>query len=207
MVCHCKDGYEGPKCDRCAAGWFGQPHRHGGSCQPCQCDPLGSVGEECDVHGQCECLPGKDCRREDFRGGQAVLDEALTSPSRRLFSGVSGARCNVCPTRQVLTAHGVCSTCDDACTGDLLRGIEDLAFDLEVGAGKTVGGVLEAPWAVLEGIHAEAKGARGRLDALRHLADKAGEVQSELRKPANQAVKEVGKGSLTFRPIPCAGLV
>lgn len=97
----------------------------------------------------------------------------------------------MCPTRQVLTARGLCSTCDDACTGDLLRGLEDLAFDLEVGASKTVGGVLEAPWAVLEGIHAEAKGARVRLDALRTLADKAGEVQSELRKPANQAVKEV----------------
>lgn len=101
----------------------------------------------------------------------------------------------MCPAKQVLTALATCTTCDDACTGDLLRGLEDLAFDLEVGAGRVAGGVLEAPWAVLEGINTEANNTRGRLEAWQLLANAANAIPSSLpaslRKPANQAVKEV----------------
>ncbi|XP_052132560.1 laminin subunit alpha-1, partial [Frankliniella occidentalis] len=164
-VCYCREGYTGPRCDRCAPGWFGQP---GGVCQPCLCDPLGSVGDYCDARGQCECLPG-----------------------------VSGLRCSVCPLRQVLTARGSCTTCEDACTGELLRGLEDLAFDLEVGAKKAADGILEAPWSVLEGIHGQAKQARERVRTWDELAARAnqipGTIVTTLRKPANQAVKEAKK--------------
>ena len=60
LVCRCREGYEGAKCERCAPGWFGHPLS--GSCQPCLCDPLGSAADTCDATGQCTCLPGKYTR-------------------------------------------------------------------------------------------------------------------------------------------------
>ncbi|XP_050725715.1 laminin subunit alpha-like isoform X5 [Eriocheir sinensis] len=36
--CDCKEGYVGERCERCAAGYYGQPEVLGDSCQPCQCN-------------------------------------------------------------------------------------------------------------------------------------------------------------------------
>ncbi|XP_066503910.1 laminin subunit alpha-3 isoform X2 [Hoplias malabaricus] len=36
--CLCKQGYSGAHCERCAAGYYGEPLRSGGSCQLCTCD-------------------------------------------------------------------------------------------------------------------------------------------------------------------------
>ncbi|ULT96990.1 hypothetical protein L3Y34_005063 [Caenorhabditis briggsae] len=38
LQCNCKPGYTGDRCDRCDAGYFGQPQQVGGSCEPCQCN-------------------------------------------------------------------------------------------------------------------------------------------------------------------------
>ncbi|VDO27999.1 unnamed protein product [Haemonchus placei] len=38
LSCDCKPGYAGDRCDRCDAGYFGEPQRPGGSCQPCDCN-------------------------------------------------------------------------------------------------------------------------------------------------------------------------
>uniref|UniRef100_A0A8R1I6V3 Laminin-like protein epi-1 n=2 Tax=Caenorhabditis japonica TaxID=281687 RepID=A0A8R1I6V3_CAEJA len=38
LQCNCKPGYTGDRCDKCAAGFFGQPQQQGGSCEPCQCN-------------------------------------------------------------------------------------------------------------------------------------------------------------------------
>ncbi|XP_052450464.1 laminin subunit beta-1-like [Carassius gibelio] len=86
ILCQCGEGYAGPRCDRCAPGYYGVPEQPGGTCQPCQCnrniDPQDP--ESCDPRtGQClrclyntdghscsECKPGyygnaltQDCRR------------------------------------------------------------------------------------------------------------------------------------------------
>uniref|UniRef100_A0A8C3H0K1 Laminin subunit alpha-2 n=1 Tax=Corvus moneduloides TaxID=1196302 RepID=A0A8C3H0K1_CORMO len=63
LICdECPAGYVGPRCERCAEGYFGQPLIPGGSCQPCQCnDNLDfSVPGSCDsLSGACLiCKPG-----------------------------------------------------------------------------------------------------------------------------------------------------
>ncbi|NXJ95351.1 LAMA2 protein, partial [Corythaixoides concolor] len=63
LICdECPAGYMGPRCERCAEGYFGQPLIPGGSCQPCQCnDNLDfSIPGSCDsLSGACLiCKPG-----------------------------------------------------------------------------------------------------------------------------------------------------
>ncbi|XP_070273773.1 laminin subunit alpha-2 [Myotis yumanensis] len=63
LICdECPVGYAGPRCERCAEGYFGQPSVVGGSCQPCQCnDNLDfSIPGSCDsLSGACLiCKPG-----------------------------------------------------------------------------------------------------------------------------------------------------
>ncbi|MCJ8741639.1 hypothetical protein PDJAM_G00072970 [Pangasius djambal] len=86
IICHCKPGYTGHRCDHCAPGYYGHPQQNDGECRPCECN--GNIVPEdpdsCDPHtGQClkclyntdgpscsECKPGyfgnalaRDCRR------------------------------------------------------------------------------------------------------------------------------------------------
>uniref|UniRef100_A0A8C3RNL2 Laminin subunit alpha 2 n=1 Tax=Chelydra serpentina TaxID=8475 RepID=A0A8C3RNL2_CHESE len=63
LICdECPPGYTGPRCERCADGYFGQPLIPGGSCRPCQCnDNLDfSIPGSCDsLSGACLiCKPG-----------------------------------------------------------------------------------------------------------------------------------------------------
>ncbi|KAM6924939.1 laminin subunit beta-1 [Xenentodon cancila] len=86
IICTCKQGYTGPRCDQCGPGYYGNPEQPGGRCVPCECnnniDPQDP--ESCDRRtGQClrclyhtnglscaQCEPGyygnalvQDCRR------------------------------------------------------------------------------------------------------------------------------------------------
>ncbi|KAI7793829.1 laminin subunit beta-2 [Triplophysa rosa] len=60
ILCHCSEGYAGPRCDQCGPGYYGNPEQPSGLCRPCQCsgniDPLDP--ESCDPRtGQClKCL-------------------------------------------------------------------------------------------------------------------------------------------------------
>ncbi|KAJ8337031.1 hypothetical protein SKAU_G00382510 [Synaphobranchus kaupii] len=45
FMCACQQGYAGPRCERCAPGYYGDPMSLRGSCQPCDCN--GSPGN-CD---------------------------------------------------------------------------------------------------------------------------------------------------------------
>ncbi|KAF5272841.1 hypothetical protein FQR65_LT00437 [Abscondita terminalis] len=37
VICECKDGYSGSRCDECADNYFGNPSVRGGTCEPCDC--------------------------------------------------------------------------------------------------------------------------------------------------------------------------
>ncbi|XP_050712288.1 laminin subunit alpha-1-like isoform X2 [Eriocheir sinensis] len=47
-ACICKEGFHGPRCDRCEKGYRRYP-----ACEPCPCDRAGSKGDECE--GDCDC--------------------------------------------------------------------------------------------------------------------------------------------------------
>ncbi|XP_048384559.1 laminin subunit alpha-3 [Stegostoma tigrinum] len=60
--CMCKPGYTGSRCERCAAGYFGNPLEIGSECRPCQCGHSGSTS--CDpLTGQCSNC--QDCTNEE----------------------------------------------------------------------------------------------------------------------------------------------
>ncbi|PNJ78488.1 LAMA2 isoform 7 [Pongo abelii] len=55
LICDgCAVGYTGPRCERCAEGYFGQPSVPGGSCQPCQCND----NLDFSIPGSCDSLSG-----------------------------------------------------------------------------------------------------------------------------------------------------
>ncbi|KAM6185206.1 laminin subunit alpha-2-like [Rhynchocyon petersi] len=58
--CHCKTGFGGVSCDRCARGYIGYP-----DCQSCNCSGRGSRNED-PCFGPCNCkenVEGGDCSR------------------------------------------------------------------------------------------------------------------------------------------------
>ncbi|XP_060740347.1 laminin subunit alpha-2 isoform X3 [Tachysurus vachellii] len=58
--CHCKQGYAGEKCDRCAFGYTGFPE-----CQRCNCSVEGSINKD-PCHLPCVCkenVEGENCER------------------------------------------------------------------------------------------------------------------------------------------------
>uniref|UniRef100_A0A8C4XFR5 Laminin subunit beta-1 n=1 Tax=Erpetoichthys calabaricus TaxID=27687 RepID=A0A8C4XFR5_ERPCA len=105
IICNCFPGYSGPRCDRCAPGYFGNPEDQGGECHPCQCSGNIDTSDRgaCDAHtGEClmclynthgpscsECKPG-------FYGNALAHD----------------CRCCTCNSAGTLRAQ---------CTGDMCR--------------------------------------------------------------------------------------
>ncbi|KAM6930149.1 laminin subunit beta-1 [Lycodopsis pacificus] len=56
IICNCKQGFTGPRCDQCAPGYYGNPEQPGGQCLPCTCN--GNIDtqdpESCDPRtGRC----------------------------------------------------------------------------------------------------------------------------------------------------------
>uniref|UniRef100_A0A2I2YF13 Laminin subunit alpha 3 n=1 Tax=Gorilla gorilla gorilla TaxID=9595 RepID=A0A2I2YF13_GORGO len=58
--CSCKAGYTGTQCERCAPGYFGNPQKFGGSCQPCSCNSNGQLGSCHPLTGDCMNQEPKD---------------------------------------------------------------------------------------------------------------------------------------------------
>ncbi|XP_031335758.1 laminin subunit beta-1 isoform X2 [Photinus pyralis] len=60
VICECKEGYGGTRCDECANNFFGNPSLPGGACHPCDCSGKTDLFDfgNCDPHtGKClKCL-------------------------------------------------------------------------------------------------------------------------------------------------------
>lgn len=80
--CQCKVHVVGKNCDRCEDGFYNIISGEG--CQPCNCDPVGSLNHTCDLYtGQCQCRPG-----------------------------VTGQRCDVCQPYQYGFSLSGCKPCE-----------------------------------------------------------------------------------------------
>ncbi|XP_067391238.1 laminin subunit gamma-2 isoform X2 [Emydura macquarii macquarii] len=53
---NCIDNTDGVHCERCKEEFYRQ--RDGDCCLPCNCNPRGSLGMQCDNYGRCSCKPG-----------------------------------------------------------------------------------------------------------------------------------------------------
>uniref|UniRef100_A0A672J263 Laminin, beta 2-like n=1 Tax=Salarias fasciatus TaxID=181472 RepID=A0A672J263_SALFA len=127
IVCSCRPGYTGSRCNQCAPGYYGNPEQPGGQCLPCKCN--GNIDTQdpgsCDPRtGQClKCLyytDGPDCAHCQL----GYYGNALAHDCRRctcvtagtLPSACSDGRCHcdrlsgACPCRSNVTGHN-CDQC------------------------------------------------------------------------------------------------
>ncbi|XP_043600424.1 laminin subunit alpha-1 isoform X4 [Bombus pyrosoma] len=117
-ICVCKPGYTGRKCERCSFGYYGFPHLPGGKCIPCNCNPAGSLNDECDTEtGQCRCRAGS-----------------------------TGRDCSECTAYRHVYINNVCTSCNDNCTGILLDTVAALSQELAENTTHIANGYIPPPW-------------------------------------------------------------
>uniref|UniRef100_A0AAY4EAZ9 Laminin subunit beta 2 n=1 Tax=Denticeps clupeoides TaxID=299321 RepID=A0AAY4EAZ9_9TELE len=116
--CRCKQHVEGPRCDKCKTGFYGLSADNPQGCQPCQCDPRGTVSgtPQCDpVSGDCFCkrlVTGRSCNQclpehwalshdtngcrscECDIGGAADNQCSVETGQCRCHSHMTGRQCN-----------------------------------------------------------------------------------------------------------------
>ncbi|XP_039610679.1 laminin subunit alpha-3-like isoform X3 [Polypterus senegalus] len=63
--CLCKPGYTGPKCERCAPGYYGDPLAFEGECRLCNCGGNGNSGSCDPLTGVCRNLEPKDISTDE----------------------------------------------------------------------------------------------------------------------------------------------
>ncbi|KPJ13280.1 Laminin subunit alpha-1 [Papilio machaon] len=147
---NCTEGTEGPRCERCAAGYYGAPDAAGG-CQPCACPTVArNFASACALIGgalRCRCMPGytgarcEVCaagyRRAvggkctacgcDVRGALAARCDARAQC--RCRPQVLGDRCDRCELPRHYLDEDGCKPCDN-CTQTLLDDMSQLAGSL-----------------------------------------------------------------------------
>ncbi|CAN9515951.1 unnamed protein product [Ophioblennius macclurei] len=127
IVCHCRRGYTGSRCNQCAPGYYGNPEQPSGQCLPCECNGNIDIQDpgSCDPKtGQClKCLyhtNGPSCAHCQL----GYYGNALAHDCRRctcvtagtLQSACSDGQCNcdwqtgACPCRSKVIGYN-CDQC------------------------------------------------------------------------------------------------
>ncbi|XP_028849375.1 laminin subunit alpha-5 isoform X2 [Denticeps clupeoides] len=128
MRCLCMPGYAGPKCERCAPGFYGNPMVIGSTCQPCQCndntDPNMLFSDCHPLTGECQgCMyntagPHCDVCAPGFYG-DAIVAKNCTR-----------CNCSPCGTASCEAHSGRCH-CKPGVTGAFCDHCEDDAFGFD----------------------------------------------------------------------------
>ncbi|XP_036145001.1 laminin subunit alpha-1 isoform X3 [Monomorium pharaonis] len=143
-ICHCKPGYIGRKCERCAYGYYGSPGLPDGKCDPCNCNLAGSLSDVCDGEtGQCKCRHGS-----------------------------TGRDCSQCTAYRHVYINNVCTSCDDNCTGILLDTVAMLSGDLARETGHIADGYIPPPWEELSYIDTNVTAYFEELELRTHLQER-----------------------------------
>uniref|UniRef100_A0A674N9V3 Laminin, beta 2-like n=1 Tax=Takifugu rubripes TaxID=31033 RepID=A0A674N9V3_TAKRU len=127
IICNCREGYSGPRCDQCAPGYYGNPEQASGQCLACQCnDNIDSSDPESCDHRTGQCLKCRD-HTDGPSCAQCQLGyygNALAHDCRRcacVISGTNQSECSdghchcdgqtgACPCRENVAGHN-CDQC------------------------------------------------------------------------------------------------
>ncbi|XP_078066136.1 laminin subunit beta-1 [Mustelus asterias] len=114
IVCYCKTGYKGSRCDMCAPGYYGNPEVPGGRCWPCQCNNNIDVTDPGSCHsrtGQClKCLYNTDGGHcEACKAG--YYGNALQQDCRRCTCNIQGTLESQCSSRDNCHCDSVTGQC------------------------------------------------------------------------------------------------
>ncbi|KAF1584013.1 Laminin subunit beta-1, partial [Eudyptes moseleyi] len=139
--CRCKENVAGPRCDRCRHGAYGLSHGDPQGCQPCRCDPRGTVAgsSPCDpISGDCYCkrfVAGRSCSQcvPEFWG--LSYDVGGCRPCACDFGGAYSNRCSMedgaCPCRPHLMGR----QCDQVQPGFFCAPLDYYTYEAEWATG------------------------------------------------------------------------
>ncbi|KFD56293.1 hypothetical protein M513_02748 [Trichuris suis] len=137
--CSCRPHVTGQRCDRCETGFFNITSRSG--CQPCICDPNGSLDSICDpVYGQCRCKEGvvgekcDKCAPNFFGIVSNGCEKCPQCPAPGHVCHPTTGEC-VCPPN---TVGSVCESCaPNSWNYDPLKGCEPCSCNMEGSANES----------------------------------------------------------------------
>ncbi|XP_054694271.1 laminin subunit beta-2-like isoform X4 [Grus americana] len=205
--CRCKENVAGPRCDRCRHGAYGLSHGDPQGCQPCRCDPRGTVAgsSPCDpISGDCYCkrfVAGRSCSQcvPEFWG--LSYDVGGCRPCACDFGGAYSNRCSMedgaCPCRPHLMGR----QCDQVQPGFFCAPLDYYTYEAEQATGhghshpQLPGAIrAEVPQDCLEYDTGEPGGRKGRLRHQRsplHVPQPRTPLRRSRQQPPKPDVEEV----------------
>lgn len=120
VICHCEQGYSGPRCDQCDNNYWGAPRMIGGQCQLCNCSNNIDISQPGNCNpdtGEClRCLyntGGRNCEtcRPGF-WGDASRQQCIECVCNPLGTDANGGPCDARTGQCPCLPNVVEKTCD-----------------------------------------------------------------------------------------------